>query len=69
MNMNQNPRTYTLEEASKELNINRETLERLLPQLNAGSQRTGDRITEDELNRIVDLMNSSGKPASDSQKR
>ncbi len=55
--MNQPKRTYTLEQASQELNISPETLERLLPNLSRGSQREGDQISEDELNQIVDLLN------------
>ena len=61
--MDQPKRTYTLEQASQELNISQETLERLLPNLAGGSQREGNQISEDELNRIVDLLNDPNSTA------
>ena len=61
--MDQPKRTYTLEQASQELNISPETIERLLPNLSRGSQREGDQISEDELNQIVDLLNDPNNSA------
>jgi hypothetical protein len=55
--MKQPTRTYTLDQAAEELHISRETLERLIPNLPNSSSRSGEPISEDELNQIVDLMN------------
>ncbi len=63
--MQKEQRTYTLDQAAQELHISRETLERLLPNLGGGSQRSGDRLTEDELNQIIDLLNNNKNLASD----
>ena len=61
--MDQPKRTYTLDEASKELNISPETLQRLLPNLAGASQQPTDHISEDTLNRIVDLLNDPNNTA------
>jgi hypothetical protein len=58
MNQNQTPRTYTLDQAAQELHLSRETIEEVLPQLAGGSHRAGDRLTEEQLNEIVDLLNN-----------
>lgn len=56
--MEQQTRTYTLDEAARELNLSRETIERVLPLIGGGTHRTGDRLSEDELNQIVDRLNA-----------
>lgn len=61
--MDQPKRTYTLDEASQELNISRETLERLLPNLAGASQQPTNHISEDTLNQIVDLLNDPNNTA------
>ncbi len=61
--MDQPKRTYTLDEASQELNISRETLQRLLPNLAGASQQPTDHISEDTLNQIVDLLNDPNNTA------
>ncbi len=55
--MGQPNRTYTLDEASEELNISRETIERLLPALGVSQSGDAPTLTEDQVNKIVDLMN------------
>ena len=61
--MDQPKRTYTLAEASQELNISSETLQRLLPNLAGASHEPTDHISEDTLNRIVDLLNDPNNTA------
>lgn len=61
--MNTNNRTYSLDEAAEELHLDRETIERLLPKLGGGSQRAGDRLSEDQVNEIVDMLNNDPSAA------
>lgn len=51
-------RTYSLEEACKELHVSREELEEALTRIERSAIRpSGERITEEELNRVVDVLN------------
>ena len=61
--MDQPKRTYTLEQASQELNISPETLMRLLPNLAGAAETPTDHISEDTLNKIVDLLNDPNNTA------
>ena len=56
--MNQPKRTYTLDQAAEELHISRDTLERLIPNLPDSTARTGEPISEDELNQLIDMLNN-----------
>jgi hypothetical protein len=52
-------RTYTLEEATNELHVSEEVLTELLPKLGSDvPKRSPLYLTEEELNRAIDLLNA-----------